>query len=157
MYVCCSTINHDHVIRWKHFPRYWPFVRGIHRSPVNSPHKGQWRGALMILFDLRLNKRLSKQSWSWWFETLSRPLWLHRNGNFRNRWVSKVYVFCRNIKEIADLSGKQKIPSNLYSTTMEPCIVWEFPSLPIGDPDCRDVIIEKPCVVRAQPTGNYAN
>ena len=30
----------------KHFPRYWPFVRGIHRSPVNSPHKGQWRGAL---------------------------------------------------------------------------------------------------------------
>ena len=30
----------------KHFPRYWPFVRGIHRSPVHSPHKGQWRGAL---------------------------------------------------------------------------------------------------------------
>ena len=30
------------------FPRYWPFVRGIHRSPVNSPHKGQWRGALMF-------------------------------------------------------------------------------------------------------------
>ena len=29
-----------------HFPCYWPFVRGIHRSPVNSPHKGQWRGAL---------------------------------------------------------------------------------------------------------------
>ena len=30
------------------FPRYWPFVRGIHRSPVNSPHKGQWRGALVF-------------------------------------------------------------------------------------------------------------
>ena len=27
---------------------YWPFVRGIHRSPVNSPHKGQWRGAFMF-------------------------------------------------------------------------------------------------------------
>ena len=39
---------HDDVIKWKHFPRYWPFVRGIHRSPVNSPHKGQWRGALML-------------------------------------------------------------------------------------------------------------
>ena len=39
---------HDDVIKWKHFPRYWPFVRGIHRFPVNSPHKGQWRGALMI-------------------------------------------------------------------------------------------------------------
>ena len=37
----------DDVIKWKHFPRYWPFVRGIHRWPVDSPHKGQWRGALM--------------------------------------------------------------------------------------------------------------
>ena len=37
----------DDVIKWKHFPRYWPFVRGIHRSAVNSPNKGQWRGALM--------------------------------------------------------------------------------------------------------------
>ena len=26
---------HDDVMRWKHFPRYWPFVRGIHRSPEN--------------------------------------------------------------------------------------------------------------------------
>ena len=24
---------HDDVIKWKNFPRYWPFVRGIHRSP----------------------------------------------------------------------------------------------------------------------------
>ena len=39
---------HDDVIKWKHFPRYWPFVRGIHRSPVTSPHKGQWRGGLMF-------------------------------------------------------------------------------------------------------------
>ena len=40
--------HHDDVIKWKHFPRYWPFVRGIHRPPVNSPHKGQWRGALLL-------------------------------------------------------------------------------------------------------------
>ena len=39
---------HDDVIKWKHFLRYWPFVRGIYQSPVNSPHKGQWRGALMF-------------------------------------------------------------------------------------------------------------
>ena len=43
-----THICHDDVIKWEHFPRYWPFVRGIHRSPVNSPHKGQWRGALMF-------------------------------------------------------------------------------------------------------------
>ena len=39
---------HDDVIKWKHFPRYWPFVRGIHRSPANSHQKDQWRGALMF-------------------------------------------------------------------------------------------------------------
>ena len=32
-----------------------------------------------VFFDLRLNKRLSKQSWGWWFETLSHPSWRHRN------------------------------------------------------------------------------
>ena len=39
---------HDDVIKWKHFPLNWPFVREIHRSPVNFPHKGQWHGALMF-------------------------------------------------------------------------------------------------------------
>ena len=39
---------HDGVIKWKYFPCHWPFVRRIHRSPVNSPHKGQWSGALML-------------------------------------------------------------------------------------------------------------
>ena len=39
---------YGNVIKRKHFPSYWPFVRGIHRSPVNSPPKGQWRGALMF-------------------------------------------------------------------------------------------------------------
>ena len=38
----------DDVIKWIPFPLYWPFVRGIHRSPVNSPRKGQWRGALLF-------------------------------------------------------------------------------------------------------------
>ena len=41
-------MSYDDVIKWKQFPRYWPFVRGIHRSPVNSPHKGQWREALLF-------------------------------------------------------------------------------------------------------------
>ena len=36
-----TLVSHQHydVIKWKHFPRYWSFVRGIHRSPVNSSHK----------------------------------------------------------------------------------------------------------------------
>ena len=69
---------HDDVIKWKHFPRYWPFVRGIHRSPVNSPHKGQWRGTFDISIDLWLNKLL-KTLVRLGFETLSSSLWRHCN------------------------------------------------------------------------------
>ena len=50
------TTSHDDVIKWKYFPRYWQFVRVIHWFPVNSPHKGQWRGALMFsLICARIN------------------------------------------------------------------------------------------------------
>ena len=49
-------ITHDGVIKWKHFLRYWPFVWVIRRSPVESPHKSQWRGALMFsLIRARIN------------------------------------------------------------------------------------------------------
>ena len=47
-YIYNSLNITPYVIKWNHFPCYWPFVRGIYRSPVNSPHKGQWRGALMF-------------------------------------------------------------------------------------------------------------
>ena len=50
---CCfapSLKKHEDVIKWKHFPRYWPFVRGIHQSPVNFIHKGQWRGACVCVY-----------------------------------------------------------------------------------------------------------
>ena len=58
-----------------HFPRYWPIVRGIHRSPVNSPHNGKWRGDVFV--DLHPNKWLSIQPWGFWFETSSHQLWRH--------------------------------------------------------------------------------
>ena len=70
---------HDDVIKWKQFPCYWPFVQGSHRAPVNSPHKGQWRGALMLSL-ICVWIRLNKKSWGWWFETLPCPLWRHCNG-----------------------------------------------------------------------------
>ena len=73
-------IFHDDVIKWKHLPRYWPFVRGIHRPPVNSPAQRPVTQSFDVFFDLGLNKRLRKQSWGWWFETLSRSLWRHRNA-----------------------------------------------------------------------------
>ena len=43
-----NMLSHDDVTKWKHFLRYWLFVRGIHRSPVSPPHKGQWHRALIL-------------------------------------------------------------------------------------------------------------
>ena len=74
-----EIMYHENVIKWNHFPRYWPFVRGFHRSPVNSPHKRPVTRSFDVFFDLRLNKWLSKQSWGWWFVTALRPLWRHCN------------------------------------------------------------------------------
>ena len=47
---------------------------GIHWSPQRPVTR-----SFDVFFDLHLNKRLSKQSWGWWFETLWGPLWRHRN------------------------------------------------------------------------------
>ena len=61
--ISCFMCWHDDVIKWKHFLRYWPFVRGIHRSPVNSPYKGQWRGTLMFsLICARINRVNNRQA-----------------------------------------------------------------------------------------------
>ena len=44
-----------------------------------------------VVFDLRLNKRLRKQSWGWWFETLSRQLWRHcYAGRSHNPFVHSI-------------------------------------------------------------------
>ena len=48
-----QKVCHDDVIKRKHLPRYWPFVRGIHRSPVNSSHKGPVTWSFDVFFDLR--------------------------------------------------------------------------------------------------------
>ena len=53
----------------------------------NSPVVGEFPAQKLVtrsfdvFFDLRLNKRLSKHSWGWWFETLSRPLYSHCNND----------------------------------------------------------------------------
>ena len=51
------------------------------KSPVPSefPTQRPVTRSFDVFFDLRLNKRLSKQSWGWWFETLSHSLWRHRD------------------------------------------------------------------------------
>ena len=59
----------------------------------NSPVPGEFPAqrpvtrSFDVFYDLRLNKRLSKQSWGWWFETLSCPLWRHFNVVFYKIWI----------------------------------------------------------------------
>ena len=64
----CTHQDHDEVIKWNPFPCYRPFVRGIPRWPVDSPHKGQWRRTLVLSLICT------------WFETPSLSLWRHCNG-----------------------------------------------------------------------------
>ena len=85
-------MHHDDVIKWKHFPRYWLFVRGHRWIPAQKPVTQS-----DIFFDLRLNKQLSKQSWGWWFAMPSRSLWRHCNvlcvmvfGQFRYNYPNVV-------------------------------------------------------------------
>ena len=75
----------------------------------NSPVTGEFHAqrpvtrSFNVFFDLCLNKRLSKQSWGWWFETLSHPLWRHSNES----WVPAVLEVCGvNLYRICFLSKK---------------------------------------------------
>ena len=72
-----SKFTFDDVIKCKHFPRYSPFVRGIHRW---IPRTKASDAELWCFLWSALDKRLSKQSWGWWFETPSHPLWRHCNA-----------------------------------------------------------------------------
>ena len=79
MVACLRWLHHHHddVIKWKHFPRYWPKASDVE-----------------LWCFLRPNKRLSKQSWGWWFETPSRLLWRHRNDSVSClTWITGTWGF----------------------------------------------------------------
>ena len=88
-----KNMNHDDVIKWEHFPCYWPFVREIHWWPVDSPQMPVTR-SFAVFFDPRLKKWLSKQSRRRWFETLLRSLWCHRFDIQHTRWC----IVCSSTK-----------------------------------------------------------
>ena len=76
---------------WRHQmeknPRYWPFVRGGFLS-----QRTVTRG-FDVFFDLRLNKRLYKQSRRLWFETRSRSIWRHCN-DYMEHWSETYHCAC---------------------------------------------------------------
>ena len=87
---CCS------VIWWRHQMETFSALLAI--CAWNSPVTGEFptqrpvTRRFDVFFDLRLNKRLSKQWWSWWFETPSRPLWRHCNGHTHIHIYIYIYI-----------------------------------------------------------------
>ena len=96
-----KTQSHDDVIKWKHFPS---LTLCAENSPVSGefPAQRSVTRSFDVFFDLRLNKRLSKQSWGWWFETLSRPLWRHCND------ISAPAIISRHCGATFHSHGKKK-------------------------------------------------
>ena len=68
---------------WHHqmetFTALLAFCAGNSPVPGELPAQGPVTRSFDVFFDLRLNKRPSKQSWGWWSETPSSSLWRHRN------------------------------------------------------------------------------
>ena len=64
-----------------------------HSVPGEFPAQRPVTRSFDVFFDMSLNKRLSKQSWGWWFETLPCPLWRHHNVSFAH----DLFISCQSI------------------------------------------------------------
>ena len=75
-------------------------------------------------FDLGLNKRLSKQSWGWWFETLSHPLWRHCNGyTVHHSLDNNIYILDAIVHVCVPLWFKHNTKTN---QNIKLCVCCEF-------------------------------
>ena len=82
---------------WRHqmeiFSALLTICSGHSPVPGEFPAQRPVTRSFDVFFDQRLNKRLSKQSWGWWLETLSRPLWRHCNGLTKMRTWNYIHCF----------------------------------------------------------------
>ena len=95
---CIQTIvfYHDDVMKWRHFPRNWPFVRGIHRSGWIPRTKASDAELWCFLWSVPEYK-CSKQSWGWWFEMPSWSLWRHSYSSWTTLAVNSHNYHKRNV------------------------------------------------------------
>ena len=82
---------------WRHqmetFSALLAICAGNSPGPGEFPTQRLVTRSFDVFFDLRPNKRSSKQSWDWWFGTLSRPLWRHCNvTTFRFQKIYKRFL-----------------------------------------------------------------
>ena len=81
---------------WRHqmeFAVLLALCAGNSRVPGEFPAQRPVARSFNVFFDLRPNKRLSKQWWGWWFETLSSPLWRHCNASIQNHTYSPMPAY----------------------------------------------------------------
>ena len=104
---------------------------GKFTGPGEFPAQRPVTRSFDVFFDLRLNKRLSKQPWGWWFETPAWSLWRHRNAITRRdinsfikvlelwnyhclpRWVRLYYVI-RSLVYIKVIRQSKHIINQAY-------------------------------------------
>ena len=119
-----------------------PFSALLALCAWNSPVSGEFSAqrpvtrSFDVFFDLRVNKRFSKQSWGWWFETLSRSLWRHRNeilkespftGGFPTQRTSNAEILSMSWRNLGHENYKVVVctielpPSS--SSPFQPCII----------------------------------
>ena len=107
----------DDVIKWKRFPRYWPF-------PGKSPASGEFptqrpvTQSFDVFSDLRMNKRFSKQSSGWWFESNARHHLEHRVWSTAPTKRSLViyiyiYIYTRVLMRLQVAASQRCIPLQL--------------------------------------------
>ena len=117
------------------FPALLAICAGNSPVPGEFPTQRPVTRSFDVFFDLRLNKRLSKQPWGWWFETLSRPLWRHRNGTYPKRmhlhiiftYAVSLYIFAPKKKITFQLDDPCSISNISISTRVlyKKYIIWK--------------------------------
>ena len=85
-----------------------------------------------VFFDLRLNKRLSKQPWGWWFETPSRPLWHHCNVTISVYVGHKIHVW--QLSDMHFLCNRQFVPVSYIAVGAERlALPWKYVKMDSND------------------------
>ena len=124
-----NTSSMVYLAWWRHQMETFSALLAI--CAGNSPVTGEFAAqrpvtrSFDVFFDLRLNKRLSKQSWGWWFETLSRPLWRHCNGG-----IFPVLCICFDICKLTfDILPVHWSVGVIVATALMSLSVWEIVSM----------------------------
>ena len=90
--------KHYDIIKWKPFPRYWSFVVGIHRSPVNSPDKGPMMRTLMFLWCGSASAVKQTLKWLVIWDSMA-FIWRHRNELWNTLIIVLMTWLCDNIQQ----------------------------------------------------------